>query len=172
MKITLGGCAGTGTTTVGKLLAEKLHYPFMSGGGIFTEMAAKRSVTREALSEMAKIDPTVDEELDRSIKEYGQSHPNFVFESRLAFHFIPDSFKILLLCDFETRIARVAEREGVCLVEATENTRIRESNDNQRFTHLYGIEDCCDRLHFDYCIDTTNKSATEVAKELLNVILM
>ena len=39
MIITIGGLAGSGTTTAAKVLSEKLNIPFISSGAIFREMA-------------------------------------------------------------------------------------------------------------------------------------
>ncbi len=41
MIITIGGLAGSGTTTAAKILSEKLHIPFLSAGEIFRQMAAR-----------------------------------------------------------------------------------------------------------------------------------
>ena len=40
MIITIGGLAGTGTTTLAEKLSEKLDIPYISAGFIFREMAA------------------------------------------------------------------------------------------------------------------------------------
>jgi cytidylate kinase len=39
MKITIFGLAGSGTSTIGKLLCEKLGYKFMSSGNIMRSWA-------------------------------------------------------------------------------------------------------------------------------------
>ena len=43
-----------------------------------------------------KDHPEVDHEIDQRIVSYGQNTNGFVFESRLAWHWIPDSFKVIL----------------------------------------------------------------------------
>ena len=45
MIITIGGTAGSGTTTAAKVLSERLEIPFVSAGAIFREMAAERGMT-------------------------------------------------------------------------------------------------------------------------------
>lgn len=42
MIITVGGLAGTGTTTTAELLSEKLGIPFVSSGSIFRAMAEEK----------------------------------------------------------------------------------------------------------------------------------
>ena len=44
MIITIGGLAGTGTTTAAKVLSEKLDVPFVSAGSIFRDMAKERGI--------------------------------------------------------------------------------------------------------------------------------
>ncbi|MCA9377831.1 hypothetical protein KC711_02855 [Candidatus Peregrinibacteria bacterium] len=46
--------------------------------------------------EYIKDHPDVDHEIDQRIVAYGANTDGFVFESRLAWHWIPDSFKIVL----------------------------------------------------------------------------
>lgn len=47
--------------------------------------------------EYIKDHPHVDHEIDERIVSYGQNTEGFVFESRLAWHWIPDSYKIVLI---------------------------------------------------------------------------
>lgn len=45
MIITVGGLAGTGTTTTAELLSEKLDIPFVSSGSIFRAMAKEKGMS-------------------------------------------------------------------------------------------------------------------------------
>ena len=44
MIITIGGLAGSGTTTVSKILSEKMRVPYLSAGEIFRQMAVERDM--------------------------------------------------------------------------------------------------------------------------------
>ena len=54
MIITIGGLAGTGTTTTAVGLSEKLNIPYISAGFVFREMAAERGMNVLEFSEFAE----------------------------------------------------------------------------------------------------------------------
>ncbi len=60
---------------------------------------------------VAKHDVNFDKKLDTKTEKYGEENDDFIFESRLAWHFIPDSLKIYLDCDVEERYKRIHQRE-------------------------------------------------------------
>ena len=64
MIITIGGTAGSGTTTAAKVLSEKLNIPFVSAGGIFREMAAERGMTPVEFGKFAENNTDIDKEID------------------------------------------------------------------------------------------------------------
>src|SRR3989304_2879763 len=154
-KITIFGLAGTGTTSAGKMLAGKLGYQFLSTGYIFRDMAKENGMTLNKFEEATNKNPKYDNQLDQRIKEFGEKNDNFVVESRLAWHFIPDSIKIKLECDFETRVKRVAARDKISFEEAREHTEFREKMIAERYRKYYGITDFTDEK-FDLVIDTAN----------------
>lgn len=164
-KITIFGLAGTGTTSAGKALAEKLGYLFVSSGNIFREMARENGMTLKELEEISKTDPRHDNKLDRRMKEFGEANDNFIVESRLAWHFIPDSVKIKLFCDFDTRIRRIASRDGISFEEAREHTQHREDAIFERYEKYYGMTDFGDK-NFDMVIDTTNTPIDGVVEKI------
>ena len=45
MIITIGGLAGTGTTTTAEVLSEKLDVPYISAGFVFREMVAEKGMS-------------------------------------------------------------------------------------------------------------------------------
>jgi len=56
MKITITGLAGVGTSTTGKLLAQKLGCEFMSGGNIFRSYADELDISLNELETKALTD--------------------------------------------------------------------------------------------------------------------
>ncbi|OGF51994.1 hypothetical protein A3I27_01190 [Candidatus Giovannonibacteria bacterium RIFCSPLOWO2_02_FULL_43_11b] len=164
-KITIFGLAGTGTTSAGKMLAEKLGYQFVSSGHMFREMAKENGMSLNEFEEATNKDPKYDNELDQWIKKFGEENNNFVVESRLAWHFIPDSIKIKLICDFDERIKRVAAREKISFDEAMEHNEFRDKKIAERYAKYYGIKDFADDK-FDLVIDTTTTSIEETAEKI------
>jgi len=166
-KITIFGLAGTGTSSVGKLLAEKLGYSFVSTGNIFRKKASDLGLSLQKFEELARTDPKYDKELDEEIVAFGKANDNFVVESRLAWFFIPDSVKIKLDCDFDERVRRVSARDGVAFEEGKRLTLIREPADNKRYQEIYGITDIDSEKNFDFTIDTTSIPVREVVEKIV-----
>ena len=170
MKITITGLAGVGTSTAGKLLAEKLGYEFMSGGNIFRSYADELNISLNELETKAIDDDSFDLELDQRQKKYGESHDSFVFESRLGYYFISDSVKIKFTCEFNERIRRIGEREEREIDEVTRLTLEREEAIRVRYKDLYDIDNFIDDKNFDLIIDTTDISPEEIAMKIINFI--
>ncbi len=166
-KITIFGLAGTGKTTTGKLLSKALNCEYMSTGNMFRQYAEELGVTLNELEEISMKDSKYDIELDKKVAEYGKAHKDFVFESRLAWHFIPDSFKIKLDCPFEERTQRVANREEKDISIAREETTHREEKIRSRYEMYYGIKDFDNNKNFDLIVDTQINDPNQV----LDIIL-
>ncbi|MDQ5950680.1 MAG: CMP/dCMP kinase [Patescibacteria group bacterium] len=165
-KITIFGMAGTGTSSAGKALAEKLGFEFLSSGNIFREMAASLSLSLSELEELSKVDSKYDIELDKKIEHYGKTKDNFVVDSRLAWYFIPDSFKVALILDDKTRFDRIALREGKTLEQVKEETDFREKMIETRYLQYYGVDlpKVLENNTFDVIIDTKNNSVETVVE--------
>jgi cytidylate kinase len=163
-KITIFGLAGTGKTTAGKMLAEKLGYSYMSSGSIFRNYAIERGLSLNQFEAIANTTDEYDRKLDQEVEEYGKMNNNFVFESRLAWHFIPDSFKVNLTCNFEERLKRVAAREDKSFDQVNEETTHREDLITKRYKEYYGIENFSNPSNFDYTVDTTENNPEKVVE--------
>ncbi len=163
-KITIFGLAGTGKTTAGKMLAEKIGYEYMSTGNIFRSYADELGIPLAKLEELANKTDEYDRKLDANTVEYGKTHDNFIFESRLAWHFIPDSFKVILVCDFDERVQRVANREQKPFEIVKTETVERENLIRSRYKQYYGIENFDDTKNFDFVVDTVPNNAEQVVE--------
>jgi len=166
MKITIFGLAGTGTTTVGKILAKNLDYEFLSTGNMFRQQAEEMKISLNELEKLGQLDSKYDLALDQKVKTYGEANDNFIFDSRLAWYFIPDSIKIKLACDYDARLERIMSRENKDkkLVEQETEDRLQKIND--RYKRYYDIDDYASDTNFDMIIDTTNILAHEVASRV------
>lgn len=169
-KITIFGLAGVGTTTAGNLLAAKLGYEFHSSGKMFRKVAEDMKMSLGELEELSKTDDSFDRNLDSKVSEYGKSHDNFVFESRLAWHFIPDSFKVAIICDLEERIRRIAVREMKDFEVAKQETLARESAIFERYKKYYGIEDVAKQENFDLILDSTRTMPEELVRQIVEAL--
>ena len=170
MKITLFGLAGTGTSSTGKAVADKLGLEFLSTGNMFRAQAKDLGLTVNELDQKCLTDPVYDKMLDQKIADYGKNNDNFIIESRMAWFFVPDSIKIKLTCDFDTRLGRVANRDNVSLYDARHLTLEREDAIFDRYARYYGVSDFQKDDNFDVMIDNTNLAFAEVVGRVIDFV--
>ncbi len=168
-KITLFGLAGTGKSSTAKLVADALQYEYLSTGNMFRNMAKEAGYDNlnQFEEEVCQKDPEFDKKLDAKTETYGKTHDNFFFESRLAWYFIPDSFKIMLVCPGEARFERIAHRENKTIEQAKAETLHREESIYTRFKNYYNISDINDPSHYDLIIDTNANNLEQVVALIL-----
>ncbi|MDD3669182.1 MAG: cytidylate kinase family protein [Alphaproteobacteria bacterium] len=171
--ITLSGMLGSGKSTAAKLLAAKLGYGYYSTGAAQRALAQQRGVTTLELNKMAETDSTIDRQIDGVFQALAGGDANLVVDSRLAFFFLPDSFKVKLNVDPETAGARVfndsarkGERKYASGAEATEALLSRRALERGRWKKIYGVDIDDDGL-FDCVIDTTGRTPEQVRDLIL-----
>jgi len=176
--ITIGGRLGSGKSSTGKLLAEKLGYQRFSMGDLQREYAEKLGMDFSTYSEMQKTDHSLDKKVDLYQKEIAQIHDNFVLDSRLGWFFIPNSFKVFL--DLPTEIAagriltdsqnnpyrRVEVGEFEDKKTIIENMERRIDSERVRYKDLYGIENHFDNKNYDLVIKTDKYNLQEVVSQI------
>ncbi|MFH1621289.1 MAG: (d)CMP kinase [Patescibacteria group bacterium] len=173
MIISIAGTPGSGKTTVGKLLAERLGLKFYSIGALRGKMAVDKGIDLEALNEIGESEAYTDKIVDDYQKVLGEKEDQFVIEGRLSWYFIPNSFKVYLKCDIEEAARRVFKDRGndredekkyASPKEVTQSFLNRAGSDTRRYKKYYGIN-YPDESKFDLVIDTTNYEKPEVAVE-------
>ena len=167
MKLTISGLPGSGKSTVGKALAAKLRLKHVSAGDFQRQMAKKRGISLLELAKIAEKDRSVDEETDKMVIEFGKTQNNFVMDSRLAWHFIPDSIKIFLTVSLDEGAKRIfndfrpEEKENATIEKVNENIETREKSEQLRYKQYYNI-DYADSKNYDIVVDTTKLTPEEV----------
>lgn len=169
-KITIFGLGGTGTSTVGKLLASKLDYPFMSSGNMFRQKAKDIGLEFYVFENLCNSEPKYDLELDQELAKYGKENDNFVLESRLGWYFVPDSLRIKIICPEEERVGRIARREDLSFEEAKEKTLTREKDGADRYEKMYGIKEMAPDNLFDLIIDSGEFRPEQIVEQILTCL--
>ncbi|MBI4086344.1 MAG: AAA family ATPase [Candidatus Liptonbacteria bacterium] len=168
--ITITGFPGSGKSSTAKGVASGLGYEHFSSGDMFRKMAADRNLSIEEINFTAEKKKEIDFEVDRLLVKMGKEKNNFVIDSRTAFHWMPDSFKVFL--DLDSRVAaertfaqiqRVGRKsqEGSSVDEVYENTVKRVESERKRYRNLYDI-DITDNTKFDLIVDTKINNLEEV----------
>ena len=168
MIISISGVPGSGKTSVGKILAQRLGLNFYSMGGLRGKMALDRGMTIDQLNALGERESFTDTEVDDYQRELGKKEDGFVIEGRLSWHFIPHSFKIFLDCGpmeaarriYEARQRETERSDEPCyadIKEARADLDRRIASDVLRYEKYYGV-DYRDPSHYDLVLDTTAMS--------------
>lgn len=173
MNVTITGNLGAGKTSVCNEL-KKMGYDVISGGDIYRTYAQEHGITIVELNEMAKTDRSVDIQIDERTKKLGTEVDHTIFDSRMAWYFVPDALNIFLAVDAKTAAKRVYAdelRKGEEIYsnsdcEYTEKElQKRAELERERFIEMYGV-DYFDQSHYDVIINTEKLTPREVAKEI------
>jgi len=138
------------------------------------EMAIGRGLTLQEFTEVAKEDKKIDFDLDDRQMALNGDDKSFVMDSRLGFHFIPDSFKVFLKVDLSEAAKRIygsarEEEKYSGVEEALEYLEKRISAEKIRYRQCYDIDFPCEDK-FDLVINTTSKTPGEIVEEILSSI--
>jgi CMP/dCMP kinase len=171
--VAISGRPGSGKSVVAHRAAARLGLPHVSAGDFMREMATERGMSILELSRVAEVDSSIDAEIDARTVRLSATLESFVIDSRMAWHFIPESVKVFLDVSTDVAAARIyasmrdTERENVdpAATEAALIARTRSEAD--RYLRYYGI-DYLDTAHYDVVVDTTRLTVDAVVAELLD----
>lgn len=177
MNITITGNLGSGKSSIGKILKEK-GYEIVSTGNIFRELAMQKGLSVEEFNKQVneatkKGDRSVDQMIDDTTAKIGREKDHIMFDSRLAWNFVPDSFKVFVITDIDEAARRVyndaqrANSESYESQEACKKALIhRQQMETVRYKEIYGI-DYYDMSNYNLVIESTNAAPAEIAEEIL-----
>ncbi len=172
MIITIGGLAGTGTTTLAEVLSDKLDVQFISAGFIFRQMAAERGMSVLEFSEFAEGNDEIDKEIDKRQAEIAKSSENLIIEGRLSAYFVEADLKLWLMTPFEVRSKRIAQREDKSVDVAKSEIITREKSEALRYKEIHNI-DISNMEIYDLIVNTDSfdpESISEIIIQTLKVI--
>ncbi len=174
MILTISGLHGTGKSTIGKLVAEKLGIKYYSTGQAFRDLAKETNLTLEEFTEFVENNPDIDKKLDHKIIEIAQKG-NIIIDSQLIAYILESiaEFKILLICPLEIRVKRMTERDNEFYDKKLEETTMREKSELIRYKKLYNIdlknEEKIGKI-YNLIIDTGNLTIDEVLEQILTAV--
>lgn len=175
MIITIGGRAGSGKSTVAKLVAKKLKLKHYSMGDLLRSIAKEKGISVLELSKQMESDPKIDNLIDEKQKKLAAAEDNFVIDGRLSAFFVPNAgIKVFLDADENTRAERILKdkrelEKNSDIKETIANIKRREASEAKRYKAFYGF-DCYDKKQYDIIIDTTKPGAERVAELIISRI--
>ncbi len=166
-RISITGDLGSGKSTVMDILSSRHNVERVSAGSMQRSMAASMGLTIEEFNRFMEKDSSFDKKLDDYLASYDSKEGNYIFDSRLAWHFVPSTLSIYLKVDPKIAAERVynagRKDEAYSSVnEAYEKLSARRISEVLRYKNYYGL-DLLDMSNYDLVIDTTNKTPEQVA---------
>ena len=172
--ITVAGVLGAGKSSTAKRLAKELGYQHFSSGDLFRQIAKERGLSIEEINKTAELEVSIDHDTDERLRALGKDE-RVIIDSRLAFHWIPASFKVFLNLDMQTAVERIfkqiesegRESQGTnSLEDLMETTRTRRNMELNRYKNLYQV-DLADLTPFDLVVDTAKHDLDGVVQIIL-----
>ena len=105
--ITIAGRPGSGKSTASKGIAEQLGYQHFSSGDLFRAIGRERGFELLDANKAAQQSDEIDSLVDQRLVEIGKTQERIAIDSRLAWHWIPQSFKVYLDLDLEVAARRI-----------------------------------------------------------------
>ena len=171
--ITLSGELGSGKSTVANYLISKMPFRIVSAGLLFRQLAAKHGMSAKEFNEFIESDPKYDHYVDDTMAELGRTDDKIIFDSRMAWHFVPRSFKIYLYVDVDTATERIFNDKGRVSEsysdKATAHQEIidRRKSELLRYQNFYHC-DLDDYSNYDLIVDTSHATRDEVNELVYN----
>lgn len=175
IKISITGDLGSGKSTVCRYLNENYGLNVYSIGQIQRSLAQKYNMDVLAFNKYMESHPEIDEEIDTELAEIGRRTENMVLDSRMAWHFVPDSFKVYLSVEPDEAARRVMndQRGKVETYKCQDDARSclieRKKSENLRYINKYGV-DCSNPENYDLIIDATSVMPDQVAEQIMAAV--
>ncbi len=169
--ISITGTLGSGKSSTADLVARELGFQRFSAGDFFRKIGLDLGISLNEVSKRAETDPIIDERTDTEVKKVADMS-KIVIDSRMAFHFIPGSFKVYLdlpptiakgriLNNLKENALRKQSESSSNPEEIYEKIVSRLESEKKRYKELYGVTHT-DKNNYDLVIDTDKNNLEQV----------
>lgn len=169
MIVTIGGLAGSGTTTAAKILSKRMGIPYISAGNVFRQMAAENEMNILEFSKYAEGNLEIDQEIDRRQARIADESDDLIVEGRLSSYFVDADIRVFLIAPLSVRTERISNRENKPLKIVEEEILERGESEAKRYKELHGIN-IDDMDIYDLVIKTNSFHAEGIADIILTAI--
>ena len=173
MQIAFSGRLGSGKSTVCAILRDVYGYEIYSTGTVQRKVAEEMGITTLELNQRMKADPELDHVIDDAVVKISRERKNdpIVYDSRMAWHFAENTFKVYMYVDPIVAAERVfaADRGDVEKYESVEDAKqqlmARTMEENTRFKDIYGVDNL-EYANYDMIIDSTSATPAQIASAI------
>jgi cytidylate kinase len=174
--ITIAGRPGSGKSTTAKGLSQTLQYQRFSSGDFFRAIGKERGIDVFQTNLVAESEKTIDELVDQKLRDVGETGDNMIIDSRMAWHWMPYSFRVYLDLDISIAAQRIfttleqerleAEHIPDTAAEYAVQLQQRLDSEAKRYQNLYQVNPY-DITNYDLVINTAEHSTEEVQKMIV-----
>ncbi len=170
--ITICGGLGSGKSSTADRVAKTLGYRRFSSGDFFRQVGVELGLSILELNKRAEIDPKIDTMTDEKLQNM-RNENKIVIDSRTAYHWIPESFKVYLSLPPEIAKNRImnnlkenplrnqTEGESKDAEEVYKKITARFESEQKRYWDLYKIDNT-KKENFDLVVDTEKNNLEQV----------
>ncbi|MEA2004054.1 MAG: cytidylate kinase family protein [archaeon] len=180
MTLIISGMAGSGKTTLAKMLAKRYRLKYISGGDALKEIAAKKGYacsgegwweTEEGIRFLEERlgSPAFDKEVDRCLEDKISSGGFSVTSVTLPW-LGAKGIKIWLSATQDTRAKRIMERDKSSFEDALKAVKIRDVKNCELYKKMYGYVFGKDLDVFDLIVETDGKTVAEIEKMIVGFV--
>ena len=169
--ITICGGLGSGKSSTAKLVAKELGFKHFSSGDFFRQVGMELGLSVNEINKRAETEPEIDFRTDEKLRNMRNAE-KVVIDSRTAFHWIPESFKIYLelpqkiareriLNSLKENALRAKSEQAKTVEEVFQKMSERFESEQKRYWELYKINNA-ENSNFDLVVDTNKNNLKEV----------
>ncbi len=174
--ITIAGKPGSGKSSTAKSVAKELGFRHFSSGDLFRALGQERGVDVLQANKETGVVEELDHLVDSKLQQMGKTEDEMVIDSRTAWHWMPDSFKVFLDLDLEIAAERILKEDNDHRQTSeevhddpkhyAESLQHRMDVEQKRYADIYDINPY-DTSNYDLVIDTSDLSLEEVTAKVL-----
>jgi predicted cytidylate kinase len=170
--VAVSGELGSGKSSVARRLAEHFSLRMVSTGDIQRSIARSLNLSTLETNWLAERDHVIDSKVDQVTRDLGTEPEPIVFDSRMAWYMVPNSYKIHLLVDpliaakrlHSTRSSPTEQYESAS--HARELAEERYRSEQRRFLTTYGV-DVFRLRNYHLVIDSSGADVEQVLEVIL-----
>lgn len=173
--ITIAGKPGSGKSTTSKAVAQTLGFEHFSSGDFFRAIGKERGIDVFQANLVAESEVDIDHLVDEKLRNLGVAQDHMVIDSRMAWHWMPYSFRVYLDLDLLVAAERILESLDDARMEMEEipddpaeyadRLQNRLNSETKRYCSLYDVNPY-NAENYDLVVDTAI-NGPEAVQELI-----
>lgn len=174
MHITITGNLGSGKSTICKIMEDKYGFEIYSTGKVQRELAREMNMTTLEMNQLMCSDPKYDTMIDDATARISKENRDkkIIFDSRLAWNFVEQSFKVFLSVSLSVAADRVfndnrgKEEQYKDIDEARNLLAARAQTETKRYKEMYNL-DYFNFNNYNLVIDSTYCTSEKIASIIM-----